>query len=350
MRIVALDLIRFFAAMSVVLYHYVSRKDSHPFPLLSEVTNYGYLGVPLFFMISGYVIALSANNRTAIQFAVSRFVRLYPALWACALFTVLVVTLYTDKHFPLSQILANFTLVNEYMGFKDIDGVYWTLKIELKFYACVFLMITFGVFHSYRIWLSIWLAMTIMFTAIKQPFFMGWFISPEYSSFFIAGVACFLIQTRGKNVFNHLILFISLILSSYLAYGQAEQFMDSPSSGEQAMAVVGIWLFYGLLYLLCTGHLALQKRNVYLTLGALTYPLYLIHSKAGKTIIDHYSDQVPEQAMVILVILLMLFVSWLINVLVERPLATPLKNYLLRMVSSTSSVTGRFSRAEKSTD
>ena len=182
-----------------MLYHYISRSEANAYPLISEVTNFGYLGVPLFFIISGYVIALSANNRTALQFGVSRFVRLYPALWAGVIFTVLILVIFTDKQYSVSQVLANFTLLNEYLRFEDIDGVYWTLKAELKFYACVFLLLAFGIFQKYHIWLSLWLGLAIMHTVFGQPFFMGWFISPAYSSFFIAGVAFFLIQNYGKK-------------------------------------------------------------------------------------------------------------------------------------------------------
>lgn len=76
MRLIGLDLVRFFAAMSVVLYHYTARHGSTSFETLSVFTKFGYLGVPLFFMISGYVISLSAANRTASEFLISRFIRL----------------------------------------------------------------------------------------------------------------------------------------------------------------------------------------------------------------------------------------------------------------------------------
>lgn len=49
------------------------------FPVLSEVTRYGYAGVNLFFVISGFVILMSVWGRTAPQFIASRVSRLYPA-------------------------------------------------------------------------------------------------------------------------------------------------------------------------------------------------------------------------------------------------------------------------------
>lgn len=329
MRIVALDLIRFFAALSVVLYHYISRPESNAYPIFSEITNYGYLGVPLFFIISGYVIAFSANNRTALQFGISRFVRLYPALWAGVIFTVLILVIFTGKKYSISQVLANFTLLNEYLGFEDIDGVYWTLKAELKFYACVFLLLAFGVFQKYHIWLSLWLGLAVMHTAFGQPFFMGWFISPAYSSFFIAGIAFFLIQNYGKNAFNLFILISSLMVSSITIYVQADGFMIHPNVVDKSISVVVVWLFYCLMYLLSIGKINLKERNVFVTLGALTYPLYLIHNMAGKSLIDKYSHIIPEQIMIIMVIILMIFASWIIHLVIEKPLSTPLKNHLL---------------------
>ena len=334
MRIVALDIIRFFAAISVVLYHFVSRPESDAYPLLSEITKFGYLGVPLFFMISGYVIALSANNRTAIQFGISRFVRLYPALWAGVIFTVLVSYVLTGHSYTLLQVLANFTLLNEYLGFADVDGVYWTLKAELKFYACVFLLILFGVFQKFHIWLSAWLSLAVVHTISGQPFFMGWFITPAYSSFFIAGITLFLIQKNDKNRFNYFILISSLLLSSYQGYHQAEGFMTNPGVDQRLISVALICCFYLLLYLLCTEKLSIKARKSFVTIGALTYPLYLIHNVAGKAIIDQYSNIIPEKILIVIVIVFMIFASWIIHLLIEKPLATPMKNYLLSIFGS----------------
>jgi len=229
----------------------------------------------------------------------------------------------------MPQVLANFTLLNDYLGFKDIDGVYWTLKAELKFYGCIFLLLAFGVLQKYHIWLSLWLAMTVMHTAFGQPFFMGWFITPAYSSFFIAGIAFFLVQTKGKNAFNLFVLISSLMVSSFRAYGQAEAFMIDPDVLEKSISVVIIWLFYCLMYILSVGKIHLKDRSIIFTIGALTYPLYLIHCVAGKAIIDQYTKVIPEKIIIIMVIFLMILVSYVIHLVIEKPLSKPLKNYLL---------------------
>src|SRR2546430_7955970 len=58
-----------------------------PYPLLASVSKYGGLGVELFFMISGFVILMTAASGNLRRFIISRIVRLYPAFWACCTIT-----------------------------------------------------------------------------------------------------------------------------------------------------------------------------------------------------------------------------------------------------------------------
>ncbi|MBK9951140.1 MAG: acyltransferase [Candidatus Competibacteraceae bacterium] len=193
-------MLRLFAAFSVIMYHYITNEIV--FPILSEITKFGYLGVSLFFIISGYVIALSASDRSALEFAISRFARLYPAFWAGLFVTCSISSLFGSKHYTINQILANLTLLNDYLGFENVDGVYWTLQVELKFYGCVFILLLTRLFYNFNLWLSIWLFLTTLYLAIGQPFFMGVFINPHQSCFFIGGVTFYLIQKEGLNKFN----------------------------------------------------------------------------------------------------------------------------------------------------
>ena len=71
-RIYQIDLFRFVAALSVVLYHYLFRgwaADNMSDVNFSEIGHffqYGYLGVHLFFIISGFVILLSIKHKSII--------------------------------------------------------------------------------------------------------------------------------------------------------------------------------------------------------------------------------------------------------------------------------------------
>lgn len=90
-RLYALDAVRITAALVVVLYHYVALGTAwglsgtqHLFPALRPFALYGWLGVEIFFIVSGFVICMSAWGRTVGDFATSRISRLFPAYWAAS--------------------------------------------------------------------------------------------------------------------------------------------------------------------------------------------------------------------------------------------------------------------------
>lgn len=318
------------------MYHYLLWRPDNTSGIFLEIARFGYLGVPLFFMISGYVISLSAQNRNPIEFAISRFTRLYPTAWVCILITSVTVVCLTGRHISLFQIAANATLLNEYLGVQDIDGVYWTLKAELKFYACVFLLLTFGVFNQFKIWLSLWLGLVISHHFFHQPFFLGWFITPEYSCYFIAGVALFLISTEKCNVFNLSILAISLIVSSLKSFSMASGFIVDASFNQRIISVALIWLFYVIFFLLATEKLNIKGSKLTYILGGLTYPLYLLHNVAGKTFMSLFEDQLNPYVLIGITICGVLLISWATNELVENRLAKPIKFFLIKKLKRVS--------------
>ena len=65
---------------------------------LSNLAMYGYIGVDWFFIISGFVIAWTAQGRDALTFAVSRFARIYPGYIACMTLTFVLTVTYGWQH------------------------------------------------------------------------------------------------------------------------------------------------------------------------------------------------------------------------------------------------------------
>lgn len=337
-RFVVLDVVRFVAAMSVLVYHYKSKYleaftgDPVVAKAVYAVTKFGYLGVDLFFIISGFVIFASALGRTPGQFAVSRITRIYPTLWVCVTLTALVVVATGAGSISLGQWAANLTLFNRRLGIEDVDGVYWTLEVEVKFYACVFALLLTGLFRHYRVWLCAWLALTVAFLLTRQPFFLGWFVSPEYSSYFIAGIVFFLARREGFHRFHVSILLACLALSSIYAHGALDSFAKGVTELDRWIAVGLVGCFYLLFYAIASGRLTAGASMAALNLGGVTYPLYLLHNRAGKALFDLWRDAVDPLVLACLIAALIVGLSWLVHVYLERRIADRLKAYLFAVL------------------
>jgi peptidoglycan/LPS O-acetylase OafA/YrhL len=146
-RVSQLDALRGIAALAVVLFHFTFGFDNG-YRILSEdrfYFRYGYLGVQLFFMISGFVILMTIDKtKQPFDFIVSRFSRLYPVYWVCIIITVLATFIMQvpkqQGMYSVSQVLVNFTMLQSFFKVKDVDGAYWTLAIELVFYFWMWVM------------------------------------------------------------------------------------------------------------------------------------------------------------------------------------------------------------------
>jgi exopolysaccharide production protein ExoZ len=144
-----LDGLRFFSAIAVCIFHlafYVWASeyavmaqvfaDRAKFPEMVPFTWSGWIGVQIFFVISGFVIAHSANGATPMSFLRSRMLRLLPAAWVCATITLLV-RLMSGETLP--ELDGNyFRSVTLWPKGPWIGGVYWSLAVEVMFYLLVF--------------------------------------------------------------------------------------------------------------------------------------------------------------------------------------------------------------------
>src|SRR3954469_8577552 len=92
-RVPALDLLRLVAVLGVMAFHYGFRGPTAQdvthvaLPELAAFGRYGFLGVSVFFVISGFVISYSAEGRTGPGFAIARAARIYPTYLLCMTLT-----------------------------------------------------------------------------------------------------------------------------------------------------------------------------------------------------------------------------------------------------------------------
>lgn len=319
-RIAILDLMRFIAAVFVLLYHY------HYYLLRTTGDNtfsavkFGYLGVNFFFMLSGFVIMSSAQNRGAIKFALLRALRLYPTFIVCLSVTLVTILIVGAEPPSITAILLNGLILNDYLGVPNIDDVYWTLQAELKFYGCVFLLILIGALSYHRLWLSIWLLLAITFHFFKQPFFLGWFISPSYSFFFIGGVSAYFLFRNPRDFYVLGIFLVSVLFATIKTWSQIAGFCKDYSQIDQLIAVAITLSFFLFFYWLPIINRRLSVAPWVAILGGISYPLYLIHSRAGLEFAKSIEGKLGVHWALTVTLLTVLVVALLIHLCIEKPL------------------------------
>jgi hypothetical protein len=156
-RFTYIDALRGIAALSVVFYHMraalleggVSWWPQELEILVGQMS----LGVQVFFVLSGFVIAYSlremkANARYVGNFVVRRSLRLDPPYWASMGLVMVLASVsnlvFTDRvaELPsLSSILAHMFYAQDLLGIPQIEAIYWTLCMEFQFYLVFVLLL-----------------------------------------------------------------------------------------------------------------------------------------------------------------------------------------------------------------
>ncbi|MGF7039422.1 acyltransferase family protein [Mucilaginibacter lappiensis] len=137
------DLLRFFAATQVIVDHYFQHLNLPISPRGIDIL-YLFPGVPVFFVISGYLISASYERNTHFSdYLRNRALRIYPGLWACVLVTIIVISLTGINFINSSSVLwlpsqlTGFIYTPGFLsgyGFGSYNGSLWSIPIELQFY------------------------------------------------------------------------------------------------------------------------------------------------------------------------------------------------------------------------
>lgn len=307
-RITELDGLRGIAALAVVLYHFTTRFEQRFDTDLSTKVwefKYGFYGVDLFFIISGFVIFMTVEKvRTPAEFAYKRFIRLYPTFWLCLLITFLFTTWYGPAvfHRTFQELVINTTMVPSLFNTRYIDGAYWSLLIELCFYLVILFMMIFYLIPKVKwvgfVYLLFYLAISIYYKHNIQLF---------YGTLFLAGINFYKIWKGTSDWVNHLQICCCLALAYF--------FTD-------LITFIFIAVFYLVFYLVVYRQAKLLSWKPIVFIGQISYALYLLHQYIGQSIqlilIEHNLKN--YYLLLFSPILICILLAYLITFWFERPL------------------------------
>lgn len=337
-RVNELDLMRFASALAVVLFHYSFRgyaaddMSVMPYPLLAPVFKYGYLALELLFMISGFLIAMTATTRSLRYFVASRIVRLYPAFWVCCSITFALTLAIGEPRYSASigQYVVNMTMLSEFLGVPSIDGAYWFLYVEILFYATVAVALLLGGVQRFQWFLVAWLLLEIALELLpigRNPYR----VLADYSVCFIAGAEFFLIWSQGVSLTRVTMVAASCGVSLLQAINRLPGFEAHYRTTMNTYVVAGIIIISFVVMLLValrrTGPLA---RTRWMLAGAISYPFYLLHQHIGYMIFNALYPAIDPHLLLWGTIALVLAVAFAVHVFVEKQLSSAIRAAVAR--------------------
>jgi peptidoglycan/LPS O-acetylase OafA/YrhL len=338
--------LRLVAALMVAAYHWLGmdtagapfnswgQRPQTVFPSTATWAPYGWLGVEIFFIISGFVICMSCWGKTLGDFFRSRITRLYPAYWAGVLLTFVVVSLTPAVVGPptIADAVTNLTMLQDAVGAAKVDAVYWTLWYEMRFYLLFALVVWHGLtFRRVIAFCLIWTTAAALADAGDLKI-LELVAMPDSAYYFILGVGLYLIHRFGHQLLTWLVIGANAALAFHTAVKRMEHLAVDVVHQPLRAWVVGLVLASTTLLILsiARGHLSWVSWRWVTYAGAMTYPFYLLHDRIGRAVIYWLYNRAGWSAYVVLPLTLagILALSWLVHRLVEKPLSARLRQKL----------------------
>lgn len=342
--VASLDMLRLIAALLVVLYHYFflawsegsgsgGIRDVIPegpvYPWSVPVISAGWVGVEVFFVISGFVITMSAQGKAASDFFRGRFLRLIPGVLFFATCAYLVIV--SAGVLPLGVATERYlrTILLLPKG-PWIDGVIWTLVAEAIFYFLIWLVLCFDKGRDVCWWARvamivqavIWVSVPVseLFTdqlAQALSTYLARVTLISTGSFFLLGVFLFEIWRRGKSRARFAWVLAAYLCSMVSLYYISRNSVPVRDYGQSVLAPLAMW---SCCIFAAVGFAVLERyrppsgtvRSFVRQIGLMTYPLYLVHQITGARFLAFlYATGMADIAAVALAIVVCLAVSWL---------------------------------------
>lgn len=321
--------------MSVVLYHLqdyllVKLERARPGGLISDILAYGYLGVPLFFVISGFIIArpfLDGSFPGAGVYFKRRLTRLEPPYIVNMILVwwLLVFVRGDDGIELLPHLVASLLYMHGIIfgSMSEINFVAWSLEVEFQFYvlAPIFLVPLVRRMVFLRV-LLVWFLFVgcVNFRLMPAPSGFGVI---NYLGFFSAGILVseVFVTRWGKRLPN--LFRFDLVLLAGLVFLVLGHIFYVPIVDLTPLAL-GLVVLGGLGGRISSSFLSWPP--LYL-IGGMCYTIYLYHflviSGLGRFLLPHLDATgpfLPDLVLGILVIVpAVLVFGALMFLLIERP-------------------------------
>lgn len=290
--------------------------------------QWGPLGVAIFFLISGFVIPFSVNRQSSLQFLMTRVCRIWPTYVCGFAFTASFIALGAWSYggqapFTLAEASVHALLgLRDMVGSRNIDGIIWTLELEVKFYLLCALTAPWIRSASLKLFtVPMILGIVACLLAWRLPHLSPAWVrlstayinASQYLIFMYIGVA-FHFLYQGHSQTQQLVAWLgTLSMMMWLVWSHSPYNSTLPIIWNYGLAIcIFGWA------MTCP---QLLRSNVVLdAIAAISYPLYVVHGVAGYVILRWlYAADVPAGISILLTIAITTAVAYTLHVWVELP-------------------------------
>lgn len=280
-------------------------------------TETAVLGVLLFFIITGYLIAGMLERYRRAEFIINRIFRIFPALIISCLIIGLLVYKTQGVTFTLASYLSSFTVSYLYVEVVPVNGVLWTLIIEVFFYIIAFVVGRFTCMRLFTVQ-AICLGIIIFSVIDANKYLYITALNIKYILFILVGVTIKLAEKMASPV--HKLQYV--ILSEFIAFMGFRIYMighpDTASYSHfssQAIVIIIFMLFY-----LKSDDFFNKLPQIFFKAAELVYPLYLLHVPFGLITMYLLKGYFHNSYILLIFAILLSYLSaFLLHVTVEKP-------------------------------
>ncbi len=319
--------LRGLASVMVLVAHIIGGTARHIFPdnlayveAVKRPWFFGTFGVELFFAISGFVILPSVLRYSYSEFAIRRFMRIYPLFFVLSVIFCLL-NFHTNNYPKMNNvesIVSGLLFINLFIGTEQLTPNAWSLSFEVIFYILTCVFVELSIKRRAGVWAVLAIMASIIFT-IMFPI----------TIYFIIGLVA---RVISKYKYPHGLVrncaeIIALISMIFLASRGHYEYVRNDLSNLSVILLIiatAIYFYFAILPGSLTGRALSNRPARYL--GTISYSLYLVHpyiyfGVRGVFSHFHWFGADPWMSVVpfgLIVAALSIFVSHFVNITLEQ--------------------------------
>lgn len=308
-------------------FDYYGTNENILFKIMTSFYEYtglslGLFGVSVFFLISGFVIPFSLERRDSLHFMANRLVRIIPTIaftlgMSCLILTLCHMLIPSNTYtFSFFTYLSNVLLFRPFVRHQFIDGVTWTLEIEMMFYIIIAIASSFLDIKKSRNIVIIAMVMAMVSLVFHYSTTMeGKFLnhSSYWLIFMLWGTCFYNLYRKNWSIKT----FSATVFGVWIIWMCEKNYISNPNIHGSFSMMIALLTFSFMYYFNDK-----MKETKFIQFWAdISYPLYASHQIVGYVLLAYCITytHIPVVLAGLFIFFMMIVYAWIIHKYIEKP-------------------------------